>query len=117
MNDQYPSDIDKVGTEALGGWRKITPAVAALRDLTQDDMAKDLTDAQSLLTQIAELEAQLTDLRNKRDAVYIRVWDKVKRVRSAIKGLYGDDSSEYEMVGGTRASDRKPRTKKNATNG
>ncbi len=31
----------------------------------------------------------------------------VKRVRSAVKGIYGDDSSEYEMVGGTRKSERK----------
>jgi hypothetical protein len=36
----------------------------------------------------------------------------VKRVRSAIKGVYGDDSTQYEMVGGTRMSERKPRTRK-----
>ncbi len=53
------------------------------------------------------LEAQLTDLRNQRDALYAGLWDKVKRVRSTVKGIYGDDSSEYEMVGGTRKSERK----------
>jgi len=115
MTDQYPSDIHKQGTDTLAGWRKITPAVPTLRDLTQDAMAKDLTDVQPYLTQIAELDAQLTDLRNKRDAVYLELWDKVKRVRSAIKGLYGDDSSEYEMVGGKRASERKPRASKPKT--
>ena len=54
------------------------------------------------------LDAQLVDLRNKRDEVYSELWDKIKRVRNSVKGIYGDDSSEYEMVGGTRRSGRKP---------
>jgi hypothetical protein len=29
-----------------------------------------------------------------------------------VKGLFGDDSSEYDMVGGTRASERKKGKKK-----
>ena len=48
------------------------------------------------------LEAQYTDLRNKHDTLYGEMWDKVKRVRASVKDLYGDDLSEYEMVGGTR---------------
>jgi hypothetical protein len=35
------------------------------------------------------------------------VWEKVKRVRAGVKGNYGDGSSQYEMVGGTRLSERK----------
>jgi hypothetical protein len=38
----------------------------------------------------------------------------VKRVRNAIKGTYGDDSSQYEMVGRVRMSERKFRTRKRA---
>jgi hypothetical protein len=40
------------------------------------------------------------------------LWDKVKRVRKGVKANYGDDSSQYEMVGGTRTSERQPRTRK-----
>jgi hypothetical protein len=29
-----------------------------------------------------------------------------------VKASFGDDSSQYEMVGGTRLSDRKPRSRK-----
>jgi len=54
----------------------------------------------------------LTDKRNQRDATNTALWDKVKRARNGIKANYGDDSSQYEMVGGTRASERKPRTRK-----
>ncbi|HJZ47095.1 MAG TPA: hypothetical protein VKE41_08005 [Roseiflexaceae bacterium] len=49
----------------------------------------------------------MTDLRNKRDERLIRIWDVVKRARATVKGAYGDDSSEYELVGGTRVSERK----------
>lgn len=42
--------------------------------------------------------------------------DVVKRFRSAVKGLIGPDSAEYEQVGGTRASEikRSPRKAKAA---
>jgi preprotein translocase subunit Sss1 len=36
-----------------------------------------------------------------------RVSDYIVQVRSVIKGISGPDSSEYEMVGGTRMSERK----------
>ena len=112
MATSYPTDIQTQATEALGGWKKITPPVDNLRDLTQEAMTADLDSVQPILLQIAELEAQLSDLRNKRDAIYDGLWDKVKRVRNTIKGLFGDDSSEYEMVGGKRSSDRKAPTRK-----
>jgi len=58
---------------------------------------------------LASLEVQLTEVRNQRDALQQSTWDKVKRVRAGVKGHYGDDSSQYEMVGGTRLSEGKPR--------
>jgi hypothetical protein len=58
------------------------------------------------------LEVQMTNLRNQREELYRALWDKVKRVRNGIKAHYGDDSSQYEMIGGTRVSDRKPPTRK-----
>jgi hypothetical protein len=39
----------------------------------------------------------------------------MKRIRSVIKGTYGDDSSQYELVGGTRLSDRKPYRRRTTT--
>jgi hypothetical protein len=35
------------------------------------------------------------------------VWDTVKRIRAGVKGAYGDDSFEYDLIGGTRRSERK----------
>ena len=38
-----------------------------------------------------------------------------RRVLSAVEAQYGPDSSEYEMVGGTRKSERKKGTRKPPT--
>jgi hypothetical protein len=43
---------------------------------------------------------------------YFAAWDKVKRARAGVKAAYGDDSSQFEMIGGTRTSDRKTRSRK-----
>jgi len=42
-------------------------------------------------------------------------WDKVKRVRAGVKANYGDDSQQFEMVGGTRTSERKAPTRRLVT--
>ncbi len=36
----------------------------------------------------------------------------LKRVRAAVKGHFGDDSTEYALVGGTRLSERKKPVRK-----
>jgi hypothetical protein len=84
----------------------------AFGDLTQAVFATDLTKAREIQQQIDALNAQLTDLQNQSEAMSAKVWDNVKRARASVKGIYGDDSSQYEMVGGTRASDRKKPARK-----
>jgi hypothetical protein len=67
----------------------------------------DINGIRTVEYRLSSLETQLTDLRNQREALYQSAWDKVKRVRASVKGMYGDDSTQYEMVGGTRLRDRK----------
>ena len=58
----------------------------------------------------------MTNLRNQRDTAYAKVWNNTKRTRNYVKAVYGDDSSQYEMIGGTRKSERKrPMRKSNLT--
>jgi hypothetical protein len=64
--------------------------------------------------QINRLELQITELRNKRDQRLIGIWENVKRARYTVKGTYGDDSSEYELMGGKRMSERKRSLRKQA---
>ena len=107
----YPTDILEQAQNVLSAWSQIG-ATMTVGTLTPTILATDVTAAIALESEMAKLEAQLTDKRNQRDALYTAIWDKVKRVRNGIKGIYGDDSSQYEMVGGTRLSERKSPTRK-----
>lgn len=110
----YPIDVIEQGQSVYNAWVQISED-QAFGDLTTAVLAAEITEAAPLQQQMNDLEIQMTNLRNKRDALNQSIWDKVKRVRASIKGIYGDDSSQYEMVGGTRMSERKPPTRKPKT--
>ena len=57
---------------------------------------------------LAELDEKLNDLL--RDQAELHDWNL--RIRAAVVALRGRDSSEYEMVGGVRSSERKRRKRK-----
>jgi hypothetical protein len=107
----YPTDVLEQAQSVLAAWSQIDAEVA-FGSLTSSALNSDITQASELLTQMNALEAQLTNLRNQRDALYQELWDKVKRVRNGVKANYGDDSSQYEMVGGTRLNERISPTRK-----
>lgn len=102
----YPTDILEQTVDTLAACRQINPELQA-GPLTQAALGEAISEAQQLQSQIASLELQLSDLRTKREAQLTNLWDIVKRVRNTVKGLFGDDSAEYKLVGGTRLSDRR----------
>jgi hypothetical protein len=102
----YPTDILVQANDIMAACRQIDPHIKA-GALTQADFATELTHTREIQAQIQALELQLTGLRNKRDERLVRMWDAIKRVRATVKGSYGDDSTEYELVGGTRMSERR----------
>jgi hypothetical protein len=101
----------KQAKAALEAWVQIDGALK-LGDLTVESLSTNLEEAATLEARITALETQLTHLRNERQSSYNSIWDKLKRLRGGIKAIFGDDSSQYEMVGGTRASERKSRARK-----
>ncbi|MEA3186948.1 MAG: hypothetical protein QOD99_778 [Chthoniobacter sp.] len=68
---------------------------------------KAITDVEGFTSKIKDLRSQLDDLLNKRNdsAKALSQWNT--RALSAIRGIFGPDSSEYEAAGGTRSSERK----------
>ena len=56
--------------------------------------------------------AALDDKQNRLDARQDRLNDLNQRIQAAVKAQFGSDSSEYELVGGTRRSERKKPTRK-----
>ncbi len=106
MTNRYPTDITEETQAVLEAWREIDPALQ-IGGLALTTLEAELAQAMTLYVQIDSLEARFTDLRNQRDALGAELWDKVKRVRTGVKSIFGDDSSQYEMMGGTRMSERK----------
>jgi hypothetical protein len=111
MSRKFPTNVVQQAQSIVTAWNQIG-ATVSLGTLLPSALSTDITAANTLDSQIASLEVQLTNTRNQRDALYYGIWDKVKRIRAGVKANYGDDSSQYEMVGGTRLSDRKPRSRK-----
>jgi hypothetical protein len=56
--------------------------------------------------------AALDDKQNRLDARQSGLNDLNQRIQAAVKAQFGSDSSEYELVGGTRRSERKKPTRK-----
>jgi hypothetical protein len=104
----YPADTLDQAKDILIAWEQIDPALK-IGPLSQEALAADLERVHELRAKILQMQVELIDIRNERDQACLEIWDQVKRVRSGIKGLYGDDSSEYEIAGGTRMSEKKRR--------
>ena len=102
----FPSDTLEQAVNTQEAWARIDEGLA-FGNLSVAALATDIKGIRSVEHTLASLESQLTEMRNQREALYLAAWDKVKRVRASIKGMYGDDSTQYEMIGGTRLSDRK----------
>lgn len=63
-------------------------------------------------TRVDEARTVLTGLINEANDKRLIVAKLITRGRSVVRGTYGPDSSQYEQVGGTRASERKPAKRK-----
>ena len=110
----FPTDVLGQGKNILDAWCQIDDQLT-FGALNTGALTMDINQARGIQEQMTNLENQLTNLRNRRDAANGSLWDKVKRVRAGVKANYGDDSSQYEMVGGTRLSDRKAMRRTQAT--
>ncbi len=80
--------------------------------LTPEQMTKDADGAQKELDDIDQTKRSLTKKVTDKNKSIKGLRDAIKRLRNAVKGEYGDDSTEYESVGGKRLSERKPPVRK-----
>lgn len=62
--------------------------------------------------EISDLRNQLTGLINNRDDAALALSGLNTRALSAIRGIFGPDSTEYDQAGGTRTSERKKPVRK-----
>jgi hypothetical protein len=108
---RFPSNVQTQAEGIRAAWNHInTPMTIGDLDFLAFNTA--IEKAGALEGEVNDLRTLLIDRLNQRNDAYASLWDSVKRVRSGVKGIYGDDSSQYELVGGTRASERKPRARR-----
>lgn len=76
-------------------------------EISAAEMEAKIAELETAVNELDALNAERTRLVNVKGEKADNVSDYVVRVRAAVKGIFGADSSEYDMVGGTRSSERK----------
>jgi hypothetical protein len=106
------SAVEEEARQRLAGLKQIDPAPDFGGNLNAAGGQAVITDLATELDSYNQNTAALDEQQNLVDTKEDNLNDWNKRVLAAVGARYGNDSSEYEMVGGTRLSDRKkPKTK------
>jgi hypothetical protein len=113
MRKKIPSDVLDQAIAVQDAWARIDEGLT-FSTLNMSALVMDINGLRSVELSLVSLENQMMEMRNQRDAVNESLWDKIKRMRSGIKGLYGDDSPQYKLIGGTRMSERKTSRRRTA---
>ena len=103
---KFPADVLEQALNMQDAWSKIDEQLM-VGNMNIAALVMDIKNIRTAEASVLSLENDLTNVRNTRDALYEVAWDKVRRMRAAIKAIYGFDSPQYELAGGTRTSDRK----------
>ena len=96
----------------LAGLKSITPKPNFGPNLDVDKYEQDVNALADSLEQYNDTLSLIDRLQNELEEKEAALKEKNRRVLAATEAHYGPDSSEYEAVGGTRASERKRPTKK-----
>ena len=80
------------------------------------DMETKMGAVESVVDELDALNAERTRLVDQKGEQAGNLSDHIVQVRSAVKGIFGADSAEYDMVGGTRTSERKRPVRKSGEN-
>jgi len=106
------SAILETARQRLAGLKSINPAPNFGPGLTVAGFETKATAFDGHLDSYNQRLAAIDDDQNAIDAEENELQDLNRRVLSAVEAQFGPDSSEYEMVGGTRTSERKKPARK-----
>jgi hypothetical protein len=111
------SAVLETARQRLAGLKQINPIPDFGGNLSAAGGDAIVGDISGELDSYNQNYAALDDQQNRLEAKEASGNDWSKRILAAVAAKYGTDSSEYEMVGGTRLSERKPRSRKGPTGG
>lgn len=110
------STILETARQRLSGLKSITPKPNFGSTLDIDQYEQEINGYSANLDKYNDTLALLDRLANNLDIDEAQLREKNRRMLAATEAHYGPDSSEYEAVGGTRTSDRKPKNRKKPDN-
>lgn len=90
----YPTDTLKQAKSILRAWKRLDP-VLKISTMTLESIPADVAMVEGLQAKTAHIQIELMNIRIQRDEATIGLWNEVKRTRAGFKGIYGDDSTEY----------------------
>src|SRR6266542_3169219 len=111
------SSVLETARQRLAGLKQITPAPDFGPDLKLADYETEINDATTELDGYNGIIAAADDAQNKFEATEGKLRARSARFLTATEARYGPDSSEYELAGGTRSSERKRPVRKPAGGG
>ena len=106
------SSVLETARQRLAGLKSISPAPNFGPGLTVEGYEAKANSVDTRLNGYNQKVAALDDEQNALDGEEAELQDLNRRALSAVEAQFGPDSSEYEMVGGTRTSERKRPTRK-----
>ena len=113
MNNGTSNDKLLADAEAASRVWKANPELK-LKDLDFQTYENLRQGFQTAVNRVTGLEAEISREIHNRDNMAEELNAMNIRLRSAARGYFGPDSSEYEELGGTRASDRRRPTRRQA---
>ncbi len=111
------SPVLDTARQRLAGLKQIDPAPDFGKTLTPASYETEITGFSADQDSYNGDVAALDDKQNRLNARESGLADWNQRILAAVKAQYGPDSSEFELVGGTRRSERKKPTKKSGPKG
>lgn len=101
------STVLDTARKRLAGLKSITPKPNFGPGLDIDKYEQALNDFSTRVDKYNETVSMLDAMQNELDAAEADINEENKRMLAATGATYGENSNEYEQVGGTRTSDRK----------
>lgn len=105
------SSVLETSRQRLAGLNSIMPPPNFGPSLTKGMFDAAVAAFAQKLASYNEALAALDDLQNDLESDEGNLGEMSRRILSAVEAQYGPDSSEYELCGGTRVSERKKPTK------
>jgi hypothetical protein len=100
------SQILEKARHVLAGLKQITPRPEFGPELTESLFETEINGFSHDLEAFNGGLAEVDDQQNRLEDREQRLNDFTQRIQAAVKALYGPDSSQLEVIGGTRRSDR-----------